>query len=383
MAAKNNKKRVSSSKKYTRSRRKHKPQNNGLVLRLLLLVALVLIVFEGRLIHTMFTQGRSSSSAPVSTARKEEHTAATEISNADANDNSEENSAENADANLEIIHAAGGGNGEGDVLVGVGGSAPEGETDSSSAVQTPETHSTSESPSSDASSYADVIVPAQSEPMDDSFFRNSVFIGDSRMEGFRNASGITQGTFLTSVGMSLDTLSSAKVSTAAGTITVFQGLSGTQYDKIYLMLGTNDLGYYPWEMFLPETEGILSQMHQLQPSATIYVCSVIFVEESKVTTDYVNNENVKKVNGYLLQACQKLDYCYYLNLNEIFNNGYDSLIDGASRDGVHLEVPYLTQMLQYLRTHYVSGDTGSAAASPQETQTEASTDSEESGDKLV
>ena len=379
MAAKNNKKRVSSSKKYTRSRRKHKPQNNGLVLRLLLLVALVLIVFEGRLIHTMFTQGRSSKPAPVSTARNEERTAAKETS--DAGDNSEENSAGNADANLEIIHAAGGGDGEGDVLVGVGGSTSE--TDSSSAVQTPETHSTSESPSSDASSYADVIVPAQSEPMDDSFFRNSVFIGDSRMEGFRNASGITQGTFLTSVGMSLDTLSSAKVSTAAGTITVFQGLSGTQYDKIYLMLGTNDLGYYPWEMFLPETEGILNQMHQLQPSATIYICSVIFVEESKVTTDYVNNENVKKVNGYLLQACQKLDYCYYLNLNEIFNNGYDSLIDGASRDGVHLEVPYLTQMLQYLRTHYVSGDTGSAAASPQETQTEASTDSEESGDKLV
>ena len=43
------------------------------------------------------------------------------------------------------------------------------------------------------------------------------------------------------VGMTLTSISDTKIQTADGNITVYQGLSGTQYSKIYLMLGTNDL----------------------------------------------------------------------------------------------------------------------------------------------
>lgn len=360
MAPKNSRTRSSSRRTKTQSRKKRKPQNNGLVLRLLLLVALVLVIFEGRLIYTMFTQGKTGQADNVSTAKEEKPSTTATVT---------------PDPNLEIIHATGSDDG-GDVLVGVGeGTLPASQEEDPS--QTPATQATasgntqtSESPSTTTPGYAEVVVPKQAVPVDDSYFRNSVFIGDSRMEGFRNASGITQGTFYTSVGMSLDSFNSAKVSTPNGTITVFQGLSGIQYDKIYLMLGTNDLGYFPWEMFLGATEDILKKMHELQPSATIYVCSVIFVEESKVTTSYVNNANVMIVNGYLLQACKDLDYCYYLNLNEIFNNGYNSLIEGASRDGVHLETTYLEQMLVYLKSHYLSD--ASTPSQPAQTSVEES-----------
>ena len=379
MAQKNSKTRSSSGRKTIQSRKKRKPQNNGLVLRLLLLVALVLVIFEGRLIYTMFTQGKSGQPDTVATAKEEKPAKTTTVT---------------ADPNLEIIHASGSDE-NGDVLVGVGeGTLPssqEGDASQTPATQAPvsDTPQTSESPSADSPEYADVVVPKQSVPVDDSFFHNSVFIGDSRMEGFRNASGITQGTFYTSIGMSLDSFNSAKVSTPNGTITVFQGLSGVQYDKIYLMLGTNDLGYFPWEMFLGATEDILKKMHELQPSATIYICSVIFVEEAKVTTSYVNNANVMIVNGYLLQACKDLDYCYYLNLNEIFNNGYNSLIEGASNDGVHLENTYLEQMLVYIKNHYLGGAPAqsqpSQTSAPEEAQSEAPSGEEENGegDKLV
>lgn len=197
------------------------------------------------------------------------------------------------------------------------------------------------------------VVPAAAESVDDSYFTDAVFIGDSRMEGFRNASGITQGDFLTSVGMSLSEIGSAKVNSSEGTITVYQGLSGKQYNKIYLMLGANDLGFYPWEEFLNTATSVLEQIHKLQSGAVIYICSVIYVEEDKVATSYVNNENVQKVNGYLLEACDQLPYCYYLNLNELFSNGWHSLISGASADGVHLNAPYLQQMLDYLKSHYI------------------------------
>jgi len=144
------------------------------------------------------------------------------------------------------------------------------------------------------------VVSEQSESVDDSYFSDAVFIGDSRMEGFRNSSGITQGTFLTSVGLSTSDMSSQQISTSDGLISVYQGLSGIQYGKIYLMLGTNDLGYSSWDEFSSNFEAILEQFHQLQPEAIIYVCSVIYVDESKIEAgfEYDNNENVIRVKLY-------------------------------------------------------------------------------------
>jgi hypothetical protein len=97
---------------------------------------------------------------------------------------------------------------------------------------------------------------------------------------------------------------------------------------------------------------------------------VIYVEESKVdSVEYVNNTNVDKINSILLDICEEEGY-YYLDLNEIFSNGYGSLIDGASSDGVHLYADYCKQMLDYLKTHYIAVDDASSAETETETETE-------------
>ncbi len=313
-----------------RHKRSRQAQNNIMVLRLLLLVVVVLVVFEGKLIVTMFSQ---RSSAPVAVQTPDE--AVTESVEVDREP-------------VETPVSTFGGNNTSTILAGLPAGSDEG-----TQTNEPET----EAPSGE---YIDDpnVVPEQANVKDDSFFADSVFIGDSRMEGFRNTSGITQGAFMTSVGMSLDKLPKTTVNTPDGEITIYQGLSGKQYDKIYIMLGTNDLGYYPWDQFLPNLESIMKQMHELQPGATIYLCSVIYLEQDKITAasgDYVNNDNVQTVNNYLLQACNDLDYCYYLNLNEIFSNGYHALIQGASQDGIHLYEKYTKQMLDYLKNHYIEG----------------------------
>jgi hypothetical protein len=224
------------------------------------------------------------------------------------------------------------------------------------------------------------VVKETAPPVDDSYFANAVFIGDSRMEGFRNSSGITQGTFLTGVGLAINDMDKQIISTADGNVSVYQGLSGHQYDKIYLMLGANDLGFWPWEEFLPTALSVLEQFHKLQPNALIYICSCIYVEESKVVTDYVNNANVIEVNKGLLEACEQLPYCWYVNLNEVLSNGWQALIQDASEDGVHLYEHYSKIMLGYLKNHYVSdtaaGSTAisDASSSPAAEATEAGSD---------
>ena len=85
------------------------------------------------------------------------------------------------------------------------------------------------------------IVKKQATPVDDSYFSDAVFIGDSRVEGFHMQSGITQGTFLTGVGMNCtDIFETPYISTASGNVTVIQALKNNSFKKMYIMIGTND-----------------------------------------------------------------------------------------------------------------------------------------------
>jgi hypothetical protein len=232
-------------------------------------------------------------------------------------------------------------------LAGLPGDAGSGST---SADDTPaDTIPTVSNPDSPA------IVPAMDTSVDDSYFSDAAFIGDSRMEGFRMASGITQGTFFTSIGMSLSSMRSEEViQTSDGNITVAAALSGSSYNKVYIMLGTNDLGEYDWNSFQSGFTSVLERFREIQPNAVFYICSVIYVEEAKVSdTSYINNTNVDTINSILLQVCEEEDGFYYLDLNEILSNGYGSLTEGASSDGVHLYETYCKQMLDYLKSHYI------------------------------
>ncbi|HCI73542.1 MAG TPA: hypothetical protein DHV42_03260 [Lachnospiraceae bacterium] len=339
--------RSSASRRNSR-RRKNQRADSGrfMIARLLALVCMVLVVFEGNVIYRLFSH-RVGTNVEIMNSQNTAETEGLLQNSADTDTAvSTKESTSTAGSNSSVLALAGGA-----LAGGNSGLIEESATTSSSPVM--DTAQSSEAINSPK------VVPLQSVAVDDSHFRNAVFIGDSRMEGFRNSSGITQGTFLTSVGLAINDMDKAIIATANGKISVYQGLSGTQYDKIYLMLGANDLGYYPWDMFLPQFQSVLEQFHELQPKAIIYVCSVIYVDESKIAPgyEYDNNDNVRTINGYILEACENLWYSYYLNLNEIFSNGAGGLIAGAAPDGIHLYPEYLVMMLDYLKTHYITDET--------------------------
>ncbi len=332
-----------------------------MIAQLLALVCVVLVVFEGQIIYTLFTH-KVGSQVEVMASAEPEDTGSDSVEsteNPDEAPSSSTSSSSASGASSVGLAGAGSGSAAGEETAEASSSNPE-------AIDKP------------------CVVKEQSAAVDDSYFSNSVFIGDSRMEGFRNSSGITQGTFLTGVGLSTNDMSDPIIATADGNISVYQGLSGRQYDRIYLMLGANDLGYYPWESFPEVFEGVLKQFHELQPHAIIYVCSVIYVDESKIAPgfEYDNNENVRTINSYILQSCEDLWYCYYINLNEIFSDGYGELIPDASSDGIHLYGDYLAQMLTYLKNHYITDEDFAAetAAHPDDIANASAQEETESND---
>lgn len=340
-----------------KSKGKRKRRNDSLVLQLMILVAIVLVVFEGKLVVTMVTH-RTSTSGTKSAGSKDEGKVA---------DGTETEIQQDAD---QISASAADGNNDFSVLAGL----PSGK--GTVTQQSESSYPTVSDPNSAA------IVKKAEVSVDDSYFSDAVFIGDSRMQGFQNASGITQGTFFTSVGMSLATMQNeAVIPTSAGNVTVASALSGGSYGKVYIMLGTNDLGEYDWDSF---KEGFISctkRFREIQPNAIFYICSVIYVEESKITSgsSYVTNANVDKINSILLDICESEGY-YYLDLNEILSNGYGSLIEGASSDGVHVYEKYCQQMLAYMKSHYIAADDGASTASDKEKETAESETAESETD---
>lgn len=341
-------------------KRKRRGTRDRLVLNLLIIVTIVLVVFEGRLIFTMVTHRSAVTSTSV---KKDSDADGTNEKTAASDSEDEGNAGDDSSASTGGTVTDSGSLES--TLAGLSGNAGS---------STPQTDSQEMLPTvSDPNSPA--IVPAMAAPVDDSYFSDAAFIGDSRMEGFRMASGITQGQFFTSVGMSLASMRSENViQTADGNITVAAALSGGSYDKIYIMLGTNDLGEYDWDSFRDGFVSTIERFREIQPSTIFYICSVIYVEEDKVyDTTYINNTNVDKINSILLDICEEEDGFYYLNLNEILSDGHGSLIAGASSDGVHLENGYCRQMLEYLKSHYIevpNASSGNEDETAEETEAE-------------
>lgn len=335
----------------TSQNKKRKRKKDNLIPNLLILVFLVLVVFEGRLVVTMVTHRSVMNSTTVndeSNAPEPE----TGLITSDASVSADPDPALAASVSGPELS-----------LAGLSGSS--GSTSDEPQTERPRIPTVS-NPDSPA------IVRETSPAVDDSYFSDAAFIGDSRMQGFRNASGITQGQFFTSVGMSLSKMKSeAIIPTADGeNITVAAALSGGKYNKIYIMLGANDLGEYDWNSFRDGFISVTKRFKELQPDALLYICSCIYVEEAKVTTgSYVNNENVDIINKILLEICEEQGY-HYLDLNEILSDGYGSLIEGASSDGVHIYEQYCKQILSYMKTHYIPEVEESESESESETETE-------------
>ena len=354
------------------NKRKRQKRQDTLVLRLLIIVAAVLVIFEGRLVATMITHSASMRNGTVQLETDKKGGKKDAVSDT-AKDSEDAQDSDAADADSETSGNTSVSSNSGGSLPLAGLSTMTGITSDDNASQNSDADEvpTVSNPDSTA------IVQKMSTPVDDSYFSDAVFIGDSRMQGFQKASGITQGTFFTSVGMNLSKMAKEAIIPAydGSNITVAAALSGGTYNKIYIMLGANDLGEYDWNHFYEGFIAVTKRFREIQPNAAIYVCSCIYVDESKVTTSYVNNANVEKINSLLLQICEEQGY-HYINFNEFLTNGYGALKPEASSDGVHLYGEYCQQMLTYLKNHYVEVDVPETAEET-EVSSEAVTEAEE------
>lgn len=195
------------------------------------------------------------------------------------------------------------------------------------------------------------------EAVDNSYFEDAAFIGDSRTDGFLIYSGIGCGENLTSNGISIFKLGEKKALKIDGqSYTLLEALALKQYGKVYLSLGVNELGYYDDNGFYQAYCNAIDAIRAAQPNAVIYIQGLIPLNEEKVKesggADYLKNDHLLIYNELMKQAAQDKQVAF-LDLNPYFADENGSLPADASKDGVHLKSDYCKKWLEYLKTHTV------------------------------
>ena len=213
-------------------------------------------------------------------------------------------------------------------------------------------------PDAQAAAAYDFSSPApESAPVDNDYFQDAAFIGDSRTDGFMLYSGIGCGENLSSNGLSIFKLEEKKAVTIDGTkYTLLEALALKEYGKVYLSLGINELGYYNDQGFYEAYCRAIDAIRACQPDAVIYIQGLIPLNEEVIAATggagYLTNEHLLVYNDLMKRAAEEKQ-AVFLDLNPAFAGPDGQLPAEASKDGIHLTKPYCQQWLEYLKTHTV------------------------------
>jgi len=211
---------------------------------------------------------------------------------------------------------------------------------------------------------------AESAPVDDSYFDDVAFVGDSRTDGFRLYSGLNRGTYFCVTG---ETVASAtELENWKGEngkkVSLAEAVAAADCGKIYLMLGVNELGWKGTDIFRGHAENLIRRLKADHPDAELVIQSLLPVSaEQDAKGSYVNNQRILAYNQVWRELAEE-NGCAYVDVAEALTGEDGCLPEELSFDGVHLNRAGCRLWLDYLRTHSVAGK---APKEPAPAQTES------------
>ncbi|MFY9198406.1 MAG: GDSL-type esterase/lipase family protein [Acutalibacteraceae bacterium] len=208
---------------------------------------------------------------------------------------------------------------------------------------------------SSSNNYKKMLTVPKSDEVDNSYFDDAIFIGDSRTEGLMLYTGLNNATFYTHKGLMVNTaFTSPAINLNGKKVAVMDAVKNNKkFSKAYIMLGINELGWASPNLYIEKYSLIIDTIKATNPNAKIYVQSLIPVTQSKSNSSKVyNNENINKFNNYLYDMC-KDKQVYYLNISEALAEKNGCIPEDSAYDGIHLKKPYCEKWLEYIKTHTV------------------------------
>lgn len=201
---------------------------------------------------------------------------------------------------------------------------------------------------------AEAVPVPESSPVTDTYFDDVVFLGDSRTEGFYLYSGLKTGKFLYAVGATVESVFSKKAwDSGHGKIPLLDALAETEYEKVYLMLGINELGWSKAENYRDQYTKLIDRVREDHPEAVVVLQSILPVSAKQdAKGSYVNNQRIGVYNEVIRTLAEEKD-CALVDVAEALTGEDGCLPADLNFDGIHLNPAGCRLWLEYLRTHSV------------------------------
>ncbi|MCR5672940.1 MAG: hypothetical protein K6F87_04395 [Lachnospiraceae bacterium] len=210
----------------------------------------------------------------------------------------------------------------------------------------------------DDSQVPEVLDPLADYPLDfttvdESYFTDALFIGDSRLQGFGFWSGLP-ATYYCATGFQLYKYDTTNVvQTENGKVPIFSAMPYDAFTKIYIKVGLNELGYGTEENFENKYAELIAKLREFEPRAVIYVHGILPVTAAKSQTDKAHNNPNILVRNASLEKFAKDQKAYYLDAGPVLSDEEGNLKPEMTSDGIHLKPEYMKIWRQYLCEHAV------------------------------
>ncbi|MDO4438741.1 MAG: GDSL-type esterase/lipase family protein [Eubacteriales bacterium] len=169
---------------------------------------------------------------------------------------------------------------------------------------------------------------------------NTLFIGDSRTVGLMEYAKIEGADFFCTVGMNIFDIYDEKVDMPGiGKIRLSELLENKKYDRIYIMLGINELGY-PFDQIVRKYNKLVDFVKEKQPETIIFMQANLHVTKPRSDKDKIyNNSNINNLNE-VIKGFADGKRIYYLDANTVFDDSEGALRRDMSSDNAHLYARY-------------------------------------------
>ncbi len=179
-------------------------------------------------------------------------------------------------------------------------------------------------------------------------FGNVLFIGDSRTVGLKDYANLGGADIFAENGLNVFRLFKDPVPVPGrGKVTLDSMLSTKQYDKIYIMLGINEIGY-DLDRVIDFYGKALDTLQARQPGATIYIQANLMIQKSRSDRDSIyNNNNMRYLNDHMAAFADGAKRIF-VDVNPLFGDGAGNLAPQYAHDDFHLIGSWYTVWADWL-----------------------------------
>lgn len=167
-------------------------------------------------------------------------------------------------------------------------------------------------------------------------FNNCLFIGDSRTVGLRDNADLEGATVFASVGLNVFRVNEDAIEIdGLGEVRLTDLLSYNSYDKIYIMLGINEIGYN-LDYVIREYGKAVDTVKEAQSDAKIFLMANLHIVKTRSDTDEVySNDNLNYLNEGMKSYADG-GRVKFIDVNPLFDDEFGCLKQEYAFDDFHL-----------------------------------------------